>query len=125
MVKTCRMELENFSGKSPLSVYQDFHAKVFVKNLVSVMAFPLKDSLENDNSTRMYEYQINFTQALSKSKGVIALLLHHTGKQIRQLIADLQYIFQRTIEPIRPGRKYPRNRKAMPRKFFPQYKPIG
>lgn len=121
----CRMELENFSGKSALSVYQDFHAKVFVKNLVSVMAFPLKDSLGNDNGTRRHEYQINFTQALSKSKGVIALLFHHTGKQIRKLITDLQNIFQRTVEPIRPGRKYPRNHKTKPRKFFLQYKPIG
>jgi len=121
----CRMELENFSGKSALSVYQDFHAKIFVKNLVSIMVFPLKDTLENDNRTRMYEYQINFTQALSKSKGVIALLFHDTAKKIRQLIADLQYIFQRTVEPIRPGRKYPRNHKVKSRKFFLQYKPIG
>jgi hypothetical protein len=36
----CRMELENFSGKSALSVYQDFHAKIFAKNLVSIIAFP-------------------------------------------------------------------------------------
>ena len=35
----CRMELENFSGKSVLSVYQDFHAKIFTKNLVSILAF--------------------------------------------------------------------------------------
>jgi hypothetical protein len=119
------MELENFSGKSALSVYQDFHAKVFVKNLVSVMAFPLKESLGNDNGTRRHDYQINFTQALSKSKGVIALLFHHTGKQIGKLITDLQNIFQRTVEPIRPGRKYPRNHKTKPKKFFLQYKPIG
>jgi hypothetical protein len=121
----CRMDLENFTGKSALSVYQDFHAKVFVKNLVSIMAFPVKGALEHDNRTRRYEYQINFTQALSKSKGVIALLFHESGKKIRRLIADLQYIFQRTVEPIRPGRKYPINHKAMPRKFFLQYKPIG
>lgn len=121
----CRLELENFSGKSALSVYQDFHAKVFVKNLVSVMAFPLKDSLGDDSSTRKHKYQINFTQALSKSKGVIALLFHDTGKQIRKLIADLQIIFQKTVEPVRPARKYPRNHKAKPRKFFLQYKPIG
>lgn len=30
----CWMDMENFSGKSVLSVYQDFHAKVFAKNLV-------------------------------------------------------------------------------------------
>ena len=97
--------------------------KVFVKNLVSVMAFPLKDSLGNDNGTRRHEYQINFTQAISKR--VIALLFHHTGNQIRKLIADLQDIFQKTIEPVRPGRKYPRNHKTKPRKFFLQYKPIA
>lgn len=121
----CRMDLENFSGKSSLSVYQDFHAKVFVKNLVSVLSFPVKGTLENADTTKKYQYQINFTQALSKSKGVIALFFHETEKKIRRLVADLQYIFQRTIEPVRPGRKYPRNHKVRSRKFFLQYKPIG
>ena len=121
----CRMELENFSGKSSLSVYQDFHAKVFIKNIVWMMAFPIKDRIENDKIQRKYQYQINITQALSKSKGVIALLLHDSGRKIRRLIADLQLIFQRTVEPIRPGRKYPRNHKVKSRKFFIQYKPIG
>ena len=121
----CRLELENFSGKSSLSVYQDFHAKVFAKNLVWMIAFPIKDRLTDENSLRKHPYQINFTQAFSKSKGVIALLFHDTCKKVRCLIADLQHIFQRTVEPIRPGRKYPRNHKAKSRKFFLQYKPIG
>jgi hypothetical protein len=121
----CRMELENFSGKSALSVYQDFHAKVFAKNLVWMMAFSVQNCLDEDTSVTQYRYQINFTQAFSKSKGVMALLFHDTVRRIRRLIADLQYIFQRTVEPVRPGRKYPRNHKAKPRKYFIQYKPIG
>lgn len=121
----CRLELENFSGKSILSVYQDFHAKVFAKNLVWVMAFPGNNTLDQIHQDRKYDYQINFTQALSKSKGVLALLFHETASKIIELIAGLQTIFQRTIEPIRPGRKYPRNHKASVRKFFPAYKSIG
>ena len=121
----CRMELENFSGKSALSVYQDFHAKIFAKNLVSIMAFPVNNSLKNNCENRKYDYQINFTQAISKSKGIIALLFHEPKTKILKLIADLQNIFQRTIEPIRPGRKYPRNHKVSARKFFLSYKPIG
>jgi hypothetical protein len=121
----CRMELENFSGKSALSVYQDFHAKIFAKNLVWMMAFPVQDCLDEDTSFKKYRYQINFTQAFSKSKGVIVLLFHDTGRKIRRLIADLQCIFQRTVEPIRPGRKYPRNHKAKSRRYFLQYKPIS
>jgi hypothetical protein len=44
------MELENFSGKSALSVYQDFHAKVFAKNLVWMMAFSVQDRLDDETS---------------------------------------------------------------------------
>lgn len=121
----CRMELENYSGKSALSVYQDFHAKVFAKNLVWIMAFSVQNRLYQNTDFKTHRYQINFTQAFSKSKGVMALLFHDTAKRINRLVADLQYIFQRTVEPIRPGRKYPRKHKTKPRKFFPQYKPIG
>ncbi len=119
------LELENFSGKSALSVYQDFHAKVFTKNLVWIMAFPVNNALPNNYETRKYDYQINFTQALSKSKGVIGLLFQGTKSKIVELIAQLQDIFQKTFEPVRPGRKYPRNHKVSVRKFFPAYKPIG
>jgi hypothetical protein len=121
----CRMELENFSGKSVLSVYQDFHAKVFTKNLVCILAFHGNNALHQPHEHRKYQYQINFTQALSKSKGVIGLLLYEATSKVVQLVADLQHIFQRTIEPIRPGRKYPRKHKTSVRKFFPAYKPIG
>ena len=121
----CRIELENFSGQSALSVYQDFHAKVFAKNLVWMMAFHVQDRIDDEIVHTKHRYQINFTQALSKSKGVIALLFLDANRLIKRLIADLQYIFQRTVEPIRPGRKYPRNHKAKPRRYFPQYKPIG
>ncbi len=89
------MELENFSGKSALSVYQDFHAKIFAKNLVSIMAFPVNNSLKNNRENRKYDYQINFTQALSKSKGIIALLFHEPKAKILKLIADLQNYFSK------------------------------
>jgi len=82
-------------------------------------------ALRQQDEHRKYDYQINLTQALSKAKGVIGLLFHETASKVALLIADLQHIFQRTIEPIRPGRKYPRNHKPSQRKFFPAYKPIG
>ena len=124
-VMKCRLELENFTGKSALSVYQDFHAKVFAKNLVWILAFSVQNRLARETDEKKHRYQINFTQAFSKSKGAMALLFHDAASRIRRLIADLQHIFQRTVEPIRPGRKYPRKHKAKPRKFFVQYKPIG
>ena len=121
----CRMELENFTGKSVLSVYQDFHAKIFAKNVVSIMACHSNAALKKDSEYKKYVYQINFTQALSKSKTVLVLLFQESKSKILRLVADLLAIFQGTTEPIRPGRKFPRNHKISARKFFPQYKPIG
>ncbi|MCJ8503203.1 IS4 family transposase [Desulfatitalea alkaliphila] len=120
-----RMELENFSGQSALSVHQDFHAKIFYKNLVSILAIPARRAIEMDTGTCKYIYQINFTYALSQCKGVIPLMFYKTHSRVKRMVADLCELFQRTVEPIRPGRTYPRTHKVKPRKFFPQYKPIG
>ena len=38
-VMKCRVEIENWSGKSVLSVYQDFHAEVFSKNFMRIFFF--------------------------------------------------------------------------------------
>jgi hypothetical protein len=43
-VMKCRIEIENFTGKSVLSVYQDFHARIFSKNLTAMLAFPARVS---------------------------------------------------------------------------------
>jgi len=121
----CRIEMENFSGQSALSIYQDFHSKVLLKNLVSVFALPVNNVLANSTISRKYDYQMNFTQAISKSKDVIALLFQQTTSKLIRLIERLQDIFLKTIEPIRPGRKYPRRRTASCRKYFLNYKPIA
>jgi hypothetical protein len=121
----CRIEIENFSGKSVLSIYQDFYAKVFSKNLVAALAFPTHQIIAQTNKNKKYEYQINFTQALSKSKGTLALLFDSSIKKMVCLISDLHDIFVKTIEPIRPGRKYPRNHKSYKKCFYLNYKPIS
>ena len=122
----CRIELENFSGKSAASVYQDFHAKVVMKNIVSMLALPVNDMLAKDsNSTRKYDYQVNFTQALATAKNLMPLLFQRSKHKIKLIIEALFELLANTIEPIRPGRKYPRNHRASSRKYFTNYKPIA
>lgn len=121
----CTIEMENFSGQSALSVYQDFHSKILLENLVLVVALPVNDALSNSMTSKKYDNQINFTQAISKSKDVIALLFQQTSSKLIQLIESLQDIFLKTIEPIRPGRKYPRRNIVSCRKYFLNYKSIA
>jgi hypothetical protein len=121
----CRIELENFSGESALSVYQDFHAKILLKNLVSVLSFPVNEALADLDIERSYDYRVNFTQAISKSRDVLILLFQATKSELHRLVQDLHDILMKTIEPIRPGRKYPRRRMVSSRRYFLTYKPIA
>lgn len=120
----CWIEIENFSGKSVLSVYQDFHAKIFSKNMTSALAYPTREIVRQASEGKKYEYQINFAQALSNTKNVIVLLFERSKEAATLLISQLHEIFIKTIEPIRPGRKFPRNHKVHRRCFYLCYKSI-
>jgi len=117
------IEIENFSGKSVLSVYQDFHAKVFSKNLASALAFPTQSAIDINTYKNRHKYKMNFAQMLSKIKDVIPLFFIRSTDMVLSLISDLHKIITETIEPVRPGRKYPRNFKNRTGRFNYSYQP--
>ena len=118
-----RIELGNFSGKTALSVYQDFHAKVFAKNLTFIIASPAQDVVTAQSENKKYDYQINFTEALSKSKDTIFLLFERPKDIVVYLIQQIQELFISSTEPIRLGRKFKRNHKMNKREYYMNYKP--
>lgn len=118
----CRIEIENFSGKSVESVCQDFHAKVLALNLTAVMTHPAQDIINLQREQKKYAYRINITQALSKMKDVAVLLFIRSN--VIEILTKLLDLFIATIEPIRPNRKYPRKQSVQKRGFYPCYKPI-
>jgi hypothetical protein len=117
-----RLEIENFSGKSVLAVYQDFHAKVLTKNLAAVLAHSCQDQVDRESSDKKHKYQINFTQLLSKLKDTVVLIL--LREKIIPLIQNIMEIAARSIEPVRPGRKYPRVKQVAVSRLRISYKPI-
>jgi hypothetical protein len=119
----CRMEIENFSGKSVESVYQDFHSTIFTANLASAIATETKESIEETCKERKHPYQLNFTQALSKMKNTIVLLF--TRLDLSGILKRLIDLLVKSIEPIRPDRMFPRNKKAKLQKFFTGYKRVS
>jgi hypothetical protein len=121
-IAKCRIEIENFSGKSVESVYQDFHAKVFALNLTAAMTHPAQDIIASQCDQKKHPYRINVTQALSKMKDSIVLLFVRFN--IMELLSKLYSLFIATVEPIRPGRKYPRKHTVQKKGFYPCYKPI-
>lgn len=117
-----RLQVENFSGKTYRSVYQDFHAKLFSKNLVAVIASTTQKQILLKSEKLKHLHQINFTQALSKMKHTIVLVFHRVPQKVVEIIHKLRTIFIQTTEIVRPNRKFPRRHRVKQQRFFYEYK---
>jgi hypothetical protein len=104
----CRVEVENWSGKSPLTICQDFHAKVFTLNLTAVLTRTAQQQVDEHHSGDSHPKQVNLTHALCTMKGALVRLL--TRSDPLELLRALIDVFARTIEPVRPRRLYPRRK---------------
>lgn len=123
-IMKCRIEIENFTGKSVRSVYQDFHARVFSKNLSTIIANSVKSVIKEKTANRKHVYQINMAQMLSTMKQTLALLFIRSYEEVSKIVSDIQKTICQCVEAIRPGRSYPRNHKINKKKFHPAYKPL-
>jgi len=117
-----RLQVENFSGKSVHSVYQDFHAKLFSKNLTAVIATTTREDIIQKSKDLKFVHQINFAQALSMLKDTIVLLFNRSLENLTDIIVKIRKIFIQTTESIRPNRKFPRRHRVKQKRFFFEYK---
>jgi hypothetical protein len=106
-----RLEVENFSGRSPCILLQDFHAKIFAQNLTAIFVFVAQWLADDRYRQRRLAYRVNFANALSKMKNtLVRLFLHSSPLELAwQLLGKLAS----SVEAVRPGRSYPRNLKKV------------
>lgn len=116
-----RLEIENFSGRSPGVLLQDVHAKVFAQNLTAIFVLLAQWLADERYRQRRREYRINFANALSKMKNTIVRLFLQDSPQ--EMCWRLLETMAGCVEAHRPGRSYPRNRKKVRVPGFqPNYK---
>jgi hypothetical protein len=65
-----RVEVENWSGKSALSIFQDFHAKVLALNLV--LASTAQEIVDRHDDS--HPKQVNMTHALRAMKDALCAM---------------------------------------------------
>ena len=89
-----------------------------------MLAFAAQDRVKEATVNRENRYKINFTQALSTMRDTIVVIFQRATSEVSSIISDVLETFAMAIEPVRPGRKYPRNHKRAQRKYCLNYKPI-
>lgn len=119
-----RIEVERFSGKTALSVKQDFHSKILLMTLTAAFAHPVEEKVRAEfkaDTHRKYNQKINRTNALAiMRENSISLFLKEI---IENAIVAFDKIVFRTREIIRNGRSFPRKHKPKKR-YSPNYKPL-
>ena len=106
-----KTQIENFSGHKVEAIYQDFYATIFTANLHNVLLDECEEELEQINERRRYEYAPNKNVGLGLLKGRILDLILKPPQQIEQTLKELHALFLQHLEPIRPGREHPRNKR--------------
>jgi len=105
------VEIENYSGKSVLSVKQDFYAKIVASNLTAIMAIAGQKKATRKAASCRLKYQINSAQALSKMKhNIVTFILQAANGILVKLEQMIDYI-SRSVEAVRGGRSSPRSLK--------------
>jgi hypothetical protein len=116
-----RIEIENFSGKTPQVLLQDFHAKILSLNLATIFARAAQWLVDVRHRQRKHRYHVNFANVLSKMKNHIIRILLHTSPL--DLCWSLIKKMVESVEAVRPDRSSPRNlRKVRVPGFSGNYK---
>ena len=102
------VEIENFSGKSALSVQQDFYSKIVSTNLTALMVMGSQKIVSKKTKNGKLKYHVNFAQALSKMKHHVVYLIRYAHKSIVGTIKKIVFYISQTIEAVRDGRTAPR-----------------
>jgi hypothetical protein len=105
-----QQQMEVFTGHKVICVEQDYAAGLFTANLQSLITKQTDNYVQHINARRKHKYKINrnVSWAAMKNK-IVDLFLNFNS---REILEQLQKKFEKNLEPIRLGRKYPRIKKA-------------
>ena len=141
----CRLQLEAFSGKTALSVRQDFFAGLFLMTTTAVLAFPVEERLKNEAQEQQQRQQeeqqqqeqqqppqkskgnrkhgrgVNRTNALAWVKEILSKVFLQA--LVRPALQALDKLLHATTQKIRPNICYPR-KKLKKKPPAMNYKPL-
>ena len=107
-----RLQLENFSWETVESLFQDVYSTVFLSNLETICTQETNEELTQKCEQKWLQnkQQVNHMVSFNAIKNSAFELLFWPVQNITTLLNKLKRLFHTTPTPIRPWRKFPRNR---------------
>jgi hypothetical protein len=105
------LALEKFSGRTTISIRQEFYGAMFLLNYAAMLAAVATEEIAKKQAGKSlaYAYRANFNLIVADLKGHLSdLLLAKSSRSSRKI---LNQVLRRAMDkpcPIRPGRSFPR-----------------
>lgn len=115
-----RLQLENFTGDTPIAVEQDFYASMYLCNMVALAKADANATIKEkyQGTTLKYEYKVNTNILIGKFReSFIGILLEKSAHKRSRMLNKLMKELSRNVVPIRPGRSFIRNKNLKSNKF--------
>lgn len=110
------LEIENFTGKTPLAIEQDFHAKILTQTLAAITIYAAQVYRKSSVDRRQHTYKTNFAQTLSAMRDTLIRVLF--GQLDCLAIARFFRTIASSLSIVRPGRSFERKRNTSSRRRF-------
>ena len=106
-----RLGLENFTGKTVESIFQDFWSTIFISNLETIMTEDIEKQI---NVNKEKKKKINKAVSFNAIKNMV-FKIFNAEKNIDDIIDKLDKLFIMNLVSVRPKREAPRREKSIVR----------
>jgi hypothetical protein len=106
-----KLQIQKFTGDTPLSIEQDFYATMFLANMASLVKQEADEIIAKDQEGKdlKYEYMANTNLLMGKLKNqLIGIILEKSTRRRKKRYKQLLNEIKRNRTPIRPGRSFNR-----------------
>jgi hypothetical protein len=102
-----KLQIQNFTGDTVISVEQDFYASIYLSNMVALAKNEANEKIaqNNEDKSLKYEYKVNTNILIGKMKdSMVLMLLEDNSDKRHAMFHRIMQEITKNMVPIRPGR---------------------
>ena len=106
-----KLQIENFTGETPIAIEQDFYATMYLANMVALAKKDANQVIEEEYKEKWlkYEYKVNTNVLIGKLKDTLITMISTNNPWKRsRMLKHIEEEIERNVIPVRPDRKFER-----------------
>ena len=106
-----KLQIENFTGETPIAIEQDFYATMYLANMVASAKKDANQVIKEEYKEKglKYEYKVNTNVLIGKLKDTLITMISTNSSWKRsRILKHIEEEIERNVIPVRPDSKFER-----------------